>query len=135
MTFQDTLSCEFHPEQKYLDKCLSNSISLKIFLGLIWTAVELYFTYIVFCFYMKTLKGFYGPIGSPPIFPDIYNASQNSRFKTGIALEVFGIKIKGNILKGFDQEGYVLDKNMKVYKVCYYYYYLLIFVLKNCRIV
>lgn len=115
MTFQDTFSCQFYYEtQKSSDKCLSNSISLKIFLGIIWTLIELYFTYIVYCFYVKTLKGFYGPIGSPPIFPDVSNPTQNCRFKKGIALEVQGIKPRGNIGKEYADQGYLIQKNGKV---------------------
>jgi len=102
MTFEDIFSCQIYADQKASDKCLANSLALKIFLGLIWTFVELYFCYIVYCFYVKTLKGYYGPMGFPPIFPDIYAASQNSMIRNGIIMEVKGMKLNGtNTLKEY----------------------------------
>ena len=97
MTFQDPLSCRIYEEQKASDKCTSSTLALKIFLGLVWTLIELYFAFILYCFYSKTVKGFYGPMGSPPIFPEIYNASQNTMYKKAIILEVKGMKMKDSL--------------------------------------
>ena len=133
MTFDDTFSCQIYADQRNTDKCLSNSLALKVFLGLIWTIVEIYFCYIIYCFYIKTLKGYFGPMGYPPIFPDIYAASQNTLIKTGIIIEANGVRLKtqmkdsSTILTGFP----IQDK--KSFRVSYflllniYFYYLFIF--------
>ena len=117
ITFQDAFSCQIYVEQQKYEKCLSNSLALKIFLGMLWTITEIYLQYIVYCFYIKTIKGFYGPFGSPPIFPDIYTASQNSSFKKGIILEVNGIKIKRNTIKENLDVGFPLPEKQKKIKL------------------
>ena len=124
MTFEDAFSCQIYAEQRNSDKCMSNTLALKIFLGFIWTLVEIYFGYIVYCFYMRTFKGYYGPQGYPPIFPDIYASSQNSRLKKGVILEVNGVRTK-NFNKELVVTGCLIQENSKNRKVIKKFFILL----------
>lgn len=118
LTFQDIFSCQIYVEQSKNEKCLSNILLLKIFLGVFWTIFEVYLLFVVFGFHYKSMKGFYGQLGSPMIFPDIYSVSQNACYKKGIILEVIGIKVNQDTLKKENPDiGFPLMKKQKNVKV------------------
>ena len=88
--FNCIIYCNIHEE-----KCSFKNLSPKLIIGFIWVSFESYLCYVVYCFYIKTLKGRYGLFGSPPIF-DINLPFLQSRIKFAIVMEVRGRKVKQN---------------------------------------
>lgn len=90
--FQDLLDCIIFNSKS--DICSGRDVLVRVFLALIWTILELYFSYVVYSYYSRTIKGFYGQIGFPAVFIDYRAASQNFMLKNAVILEMKGIKIK-----------------------------------------
>ena len=78
------------------DDCTNNSLGGQIVMNMFLFAIESYFAFIVYVFYVKTRRGDYGELGSRPNYGDhITDFSQNQQLiLEAIEVEVHGVKIK-----------------------------------------
>ena len=80
------------------ENCLKNQLDAQFCVDLIWSLFEIYLSLVVYSFCARVNRGFYGPIGGTPIFPDL-SLIDTGLYKQGISLEVKGRKVKGIIEK------------------------------------
>ena len=82
-------------------ECIEKQLDAQFSVDVVWTFFEMYCTLVVYSFCLKVGKGFYGPVGGSPIFPD-FNLMDLGMYKEGICLETKGVKVKNYLGKDLE---------------------------------
>ena len=81
---------------------IQDEINLSFFTDAIWSIYEIYLLMVIYCFYIRVKRGYYGQRGEIPYFPQQISYSNVGFYKTGIIRETQGYKIKNVVVESVE---------------------------------